>query len=63
MQCSYIQLMTDGRGKVEEGREEEEGERENGSGLGWEERGRRKRRGITHGWSEWDTGEEEKIGR
>lgn len=45
------QLMTEGRGKVEEGREQERGRREEErvERLGWEERGRRKRRGITRG--------------
>lgn len=52
--------MTEGRGKVEEGRGEEGGKRMNEERLGWEERGRRKRRGITRGWSEQNTDEEEK---
>lgn len=54
MQCSYIPANDrgEGREKVEEGREEEGGQRKNVKRLGWEERGRRKRRGIVHGWIE-----------
>lgn len=39
---------------------EEGGKRMNGERLGWEERGRRKRRGITRGWSEGDIDVEKK---
>lgn len=51
--------MTEGRGKVEEGREDEGGQRKkNGERLGREEKGRSQRRGITSGWSDQNTVQE-----
>lgn len=54
------QLMTEGRGKVEEGRRSGRQRRMNVGRLGCVKRGRRKRREMTCGRSEGNTKEEEK---
>lgn len=52
MKCSYIEANDRWEGKGGGERGEEGGKRKNVERSGWEERGRRQRRGIAHGWSE-----------